>query len=99
MRTNPFYDAWLFETGNTSDHAASGVGWLLTVLRTRSAAWHRPFGGSGSGLQLASGAISLALTPTESSVYPAVVSCLTCRSLDSMRVPSSGSLQVTLSVT
>jgi hypothetical protein len=27
-----FYDAWLFLTGNTSDHAASGVGWLLTVL-------------------------------------------------------------------
>ena len=32
MRTNPFYDAWLFLTGNTSDHAASGVDWLLTVL-------------------------------------------------------------------
>ena len=32
MRTNPFYDAWLFLTGNTGEHEASGVGWLLTVL-------------------------------------------------------------------
>lgn len=32
MRTNPFYDAWLFLIGNTSDHENSGVGWLLTVL-------------------------------------------------------------------
>ena len=32
MRTNPFYDAWLFLTGSTGEHAASGVGWLLTVL-------------------------------------------------------------------
>lgn len=32
MRTNPFYDAWLFLIGSTSDHENSGVGWLLTVL-------------------------------------------------------------------
>jgi hypothetical protein len=32
MRANPFYDAWLFVTGQTSEHAASGIGWLLTVL-------------------------------------------------------------------
>jgi hypothetical protein len=32
MRTNPFYDAWLFITGQTDDHATSGVGLLLTVL-------------------------------------------------------------------
>ena len=32
MRTNPFYDAWLFLIGKTSDHANSGVGWLLTAL-------------------------------------------------------------------
>jgi hypothetical protein len=32
MRTNPFYDAWLFLTGSTDDHANSGVGWLLTAL-------------------------------------------------------------------
>jgi hypothetical protein len=32
MRTNPFYDAWLFLTGSTGDHEASGVGWLLTAL-------------------------------------------------------------------
>jgi len=32
MRTNPFYDAWLFLTGATSDHENSGVGWLLTAL-------------------------------------------------------------------
>lgn len=32
MRTNPFYDAWLFLIGSTSDHQNSGVGWLLTVL-------------------------------------------------------------------
>jgi uncharacterized membrane protein YphA (DoxX/SURF4 family) len=32
MRTNPFYDAWLFLTGSTGEHEASGVGWLLTVL-------------------------------------------------------------------
>ena len=32
MRTNPFYDAWLFLTGQTSEHAASGIGWLLTLL-------------------------------------------------------------------
>ena len=32
MRTNPFYDAWLFLTGSTDEHDASGVGWLLTVL-------------------------------------------------------------------
>jgi hypothetical protein len=32
MRTTPFYDAWLFLTGSTGEHAASGVGWLLTIL-------------------------------------------------------------------
>jgi hypothetical protein len=32
MRTNPFYDAWLFLIGRTSDHENSGVGWLLTIL-------------------------------------------------------------------
>ena len=32
MRTNPFYDAWLFLIGSTSDHENSGVGWLLTIL-------------------------------------------------------------------
>ena len=32
MRTNPFYDAWLFLTGSTGEHEASGIGWLLTVL-------------------------------------------------------------------
>ena len=32
MRTNPFYDAWLFLIGRTSDHENSGVGWLLTLL-------------------------------------------------------------------
>lgn len=32
MRTNPFYDAWLFLTGMTGEHQSSGVGWLLTVL-------------------------------------------------------------------
>ena len=32
MRTNPFYDAWLFLTGQTDDHAGSGVGLLLVVL-------------------------------------------------------------------
>jgi hypothetical protein len=32
MRINPFYDAWLFLTGQTGEHAASGVGWLLTAL-------------------------------------------------------------------
>lgn len=32
MRTNPFYDAWLFLIGSTGDHENSGVGWLLTVL-------------------------------------------------------------------
>jgi uncharacterized membrane protein YphA (DoxX/SURF4 family) len=32
MRTNPFYDAWLFVTGQTEDHANSGVGLLLVVL-------------------------------------------------------------------
>jgi hypothetical protein len=32
VRTNPFYDAWLFLIGATSDHANSGVGWLLTAL-------------------------------------------------------------------
>ena len=32
MRTNPFYDAWLFLIGRTGDHENSGVGWLLTLL-------------------------------------------------------------------
>ena len=32
MRTNPFYDAWLFLIGATSDHENSGIGWLLTIL-------------------------------------------------------------------
>src|SRR5262245_51228586 len=32
MRTNPFYDAWLFLIGSTPDHENSGVGWLLTAL-------------------------------------------------------------------
>ena len=32
MRTNPFYDAWLFLTGSTGEHQASGIGWLLTAL-------------------------------------------------------------------
>lgn len=32
MRTNPFYDAWLFLTGQTDEHSGSGVGPLLMVL-------------------------------------------------------------------
>jgi uncharacterized membrane protein YphA (DoxX/SURF4 family) len=32
VRTNPFYDAWLFLIGRTSDHENSGVGGLLTLL-------------------------------------------------------------------
>ncbi len=32
MRINPFVDAWMFLTGNTGEHRASGVGWLLTAL-------------------------------------------------------------------
>jgi len=32
MRTNPFFDAWLFLIGQTSDHENSGVGLLLTLL-------------------------------------------------------------------
>src|SRR5947209_368623 len=32
MRTNPFYDAWLFLIGSTNDHQGSGVGWLLALL-------------------------------------------------------------------
>ena len=32
MRTNPFYDAWLFLIGSTGDHQGSGVGPLLTLL-------------------------------------------------------------------
>lgn len=31
MRVNPFVDAWLFLTGNTDEHRASGVGWLITI--------------------------------------------------------------------
>ena len=34
MWTNP-YDAWLFLTGSTGEHEASGVGWLLTLKRSR----------------------------------------------------------------
>jgi len=32
MRINPFYDAWLFLTGQTGEHESSGIGWLLTAL-------------------------------------------------------------------
>jgi hypothetical protein len=32
MRTNPFYDAWLFLIGSTPDHQNSGVGGLMTAL-------------------------------------------------------------------
>jgi hypothetical protein len=32
MRINPFFDAWLFLSGNTDEHRASGVGWLLVAL-------------------------------------------------------------------
>ncbi len=32
MRTNPFYDAWLFLIGQTDDHIGSGVRPLLVVL-------------------------------------------------------------------
>jgi len=32
VRTNPFYDAWLFLIGHSPDHENSGVGWLLTLL-------------------------------------------------------------------
>jgi uncharacterized membrane protein YphA (DoxX/SURF4 family) len=32
MKINPFYDAWLFLSGNTDEHRASGVGWLLVAL-------------------------------------------------------------------
>jgi uncharacterized membrane protein YphA (DoxX/SURF4 family) len=32
VRTNPFYDAWLFLLGKTPDHENSGVGGLLTLL-------------------------------------------------------------------
>ena len=32
MRTNPFYDAWLFLIGHTSYHENSGVGPLLALL-------------------------------------------------------------------
>jgi hypothetical protein len=32
VRTNPFYDTWLFLIGATDDHQNSGVGWLLTIL-------------------------------------------------------------------
>ena len=32
MRTNPFYDTWLFLIGRTPDHENSGVGGLLTLL-------------------------------------------------------------------
>jgi len=32
MRTNPFTDAWLFISGNTGEHQASGIGLFLTIL-------------------------------------------------------------------
>ena len=32
MRTNPFYDAWLFLLGQTGDHQGTGVGGLLTAI-------------------------------------------------------------------
>jgi hypothetical protein len=32
VRTNPFYDAWLFLIGRTGEHDSSGIGWLLTAL-------------------------------------------------------------------
>jgi hypothetical protein len=32
VRTNPFYDTWLFLIGSTPDHEGSGIGWLLTLL-------------------------------------------------------------------
>jgi hypothetical protein len=32
VRTNPFYDAWLFLIGATGDHEGSGVRWLLVAL-------------------------------------------------------------------
>ena len=32
MRTNPFYDTWLFLIGNTPDHAGSGARYLLVAL-------------------------------------------------------------------
>ena len=32
MRFNPFVDAWMFVTGDTGEHRASGVGWLLVAL-------------------------------------------------------------------
>ena len=32
MRTNPFYDAWVFLIGDTGEHRGSGIGLLLTVL-------------------------------------------------------------------
>jgi hypothetical protein len=32
MRTNPFYDTWLFLTGQTGEHTGSGVGPLLVIL-------------------------------------------------------------------
>jgi hypothetical protein len=32
VRTNPFYDTWLFLTGQTEDHANSGIGPVLVVF-------------------------------------------------------------------
>src|SRR5215468_12072243 len=32
MRTNPFYDAWLFLIGRTNDQEGSGVGPLLVIM-------------------------------------------------------------------
>jgi hypothetical protein len=39
MRTNPFYDAWLFLTGSTGEHEASGIAGALArdrVVLSRS---------------------------------------------------------------
>jgi hypothetical protein len=32
MRTNPFYDGWLFLIGQTEDHQKSGAGYPLAAL-------------------------------------------------------------------
>jgi hypothetical protein len=44
MRTNPFYDAWLFLIGRTSDHENSGVGSIWVAL---ARAPFGPFVGEG----------------------------------------------------
>jgi hypothetical protein len=56
MRTNPFYDAWIFLTGQTDEHAASGIGWLLTglfialLLASVNTAGMSAAGGSGNAV-------------------------------------------------